>query len=108
MIEKNQTNSKRGGARKGAGRKVGSATTKTREIADKAMEEGISPLEYMLQVMRMPTPDSEDQRLQASHTQMRFEAAKAAAPYIHPRLAAIEHTGKDGGDIGLSLNVNFD
>ena len=28
---------------------------------------------------------------------MRFEAAKAAAPYIHPRLAAVEHSGPDGG-----------
>jgi hypothetical protein len=25
--------------------------------------------------------------------------AKDAAPYIHPKLAAIEHTGKDGGAI---------
>ena len=25
------------------------------------------------------------------------EAAKDAAPYVHPRLSAIEHTGKDGG-----------
>ena len=59
MIENNQSNSKRGGARKNAGRKAGAATTKTREIADKAMAEGISPLEYMLQVMR----NSGDERM---------------------------------------------
>jgi hypothetical protein len=29
-------------------------------------------------------------------------AAKDAAPYIHPRLAAIEHTGKDGGPIRVT------
>ena len=34
---------------------------------------------------------------------MKFEAAKAAAPYMHPRLAAIEHTGSGGGDIGVSF-----
>jgi hypothetical protein len=27
--------------------------------------------------------------------EVRFEAAKAAAPYVHPRLAAIEHAGND-------------
>jgi hypothetical protein len=29
----------------------------------------------------------------------RFEAAKAAAPYVHPRLAAIQLTGRDGEDL---------
>jgi methanogenic corrinoid protein MtbC1 len=70
----------RGGRRQGAGRKPGSLSKKTREIAEKASEEGITPLEYMLGVMRDATAD----------TALRFEAAKAAAPYIHPRLASIE------------------
>lgn len=85
----------RGGARKGAGRKPGSATKKTREIADACAAEGITPLEYMLQVMRAPS-DHEDPKIQVAREAMRFEAAKAAAPYMHPRLAAVEHTGKDG------------
>jgi hypothetical protein len=87
-----------GGARKGAGRKPGSATRKTREIADRAMEEGITPLEFMLQVMREPS-DHEDPKVQVAREAMRFEAAKAAAPYMHPRLAAIEHSGAGGGPI---------
>lgn len=100
MAENNQTKSKqsngRGGARANAGRKAGAATKKTREIADKAMAEGISPLEFMLQVMRDDS-NHEDPRIQAQREAMRFEAAKAAAPYIHPRLQAIEHSGP-GGD----------
>lgn len=52
MFENNQTKSKRGGARKNAGRKAGAATKRTREIADKAAEEGLTPLEVMLQTMR--------------------------------------------------------
>ena len=96
MFEKNQTESGRGGARKGAGRKKGSATKRTREIADRAAEQGITPLEYMLQVMRTePSPELEPRDMLQAIT-MRFEAAKAAAPYIHPRLAAIEHTGANG------------
>jgi hypothetical protein len=33
--------------------------------------------------------------------------AKDAAPYMHPRLAAVEHTGEDGGPIDHSLSVQF-
>jgi hypothetical protein len=100
MTQNNQTKSKqsngRGGSRKGAGRKAGSATKKTREIADRAAEDGITPLEYMLQVMRSELDPELEPRDRLQAASMRFEAAKAAAPYMHPRLAAIEHTGKDG------------
>ncbi len=111
MADNNQTKSKnsngRGGARANAGRKAGSATKKTREIADKAAADGITPLEYMLKVMRDDS-DHEDPRVQAQREAMRFEAAKAAAPYIHPRLAAIEHTGEGGGPIDHSIRISFE
>lgn len=70
----------RGGRREGAGRKPGSATKRTREIAERAASEGITPLEYMLQVMR-------DENQEQS---VRLDAAKAAARFVHPALAAIE------------------
>ena len=109
MSENNQTKSNgRGGKRTGAGRKAGSATKKTRAIADQAIEEGISPLEFMLQIMRTaPSDGVEDPKLLADLQAMRFEAAKAAAPYIHPKLASIEHSGPDGGPIDQSLSVTF-
>lgn len=91
-------NQTRGGKRPGSGRKKGSATKKTREIADRAAEEGITPLEYMLNVMRQDSTH-EDPKVQAVRETLRFEAAKAAAPYIHPRLAAVEMTGKDGAPL---------
>lgn len=90
----NQTNSTgRGGARKGAGRPKGAETRKTRLIAEKAAAEGISPLEFMLQVMRTPVSRSLQGSALVAATTLRFEAAKAAAPYVHPRLQAIEHSG---------------
>lgn len=100
MQSNNQTvsNATRGGKRPGSGRKKGSATKKTREIADRAAEEGITPLEYMLNVMRQDSAH-EDPRIEIAREAMRFEAAKAAAPYMHPRLAAVEHTGADGKDL---------
>jgi hypothetical protein len=116
MFENNQTNSKnskgRGGARKNAGRKAGAATKRTREIADKAAEEGITPLEVMLSNMRFAHLEASGilEKLLASDAEkpngfdslkelMRYramaqEAAKDAAPYVHPRLAAIEHSGE--------------
>lgn len=80
-----------GGSRSGAGRKPG-ATTKMNEAARaKALEGGISPLEYMLDILRDPKRDDG----------LRFEAAKAAAPYVHAKLAAVEHSGPDGGPVQL-------
>lgn len=106
MSENNQTKSKisngRGGARQGAGRKTGAATKKTREIADKAAAGGITPLEFMLNLMREEPPETGDERAMQAYVVMRFEAAKAAAPYIHPRLAAIEHTAPDGIDLRVT------
>jgi hypothetical protein len=104
-LENNQDKS-HGGARKGAGRKPGSANKKTREIADKAIAEGLTPLEFMLQIMRDEPPETEDARLQLAQQAMRFEAAKAAAPYVHPRLGAVEHTGRDGSPL-IPPTFNF-
>jgi hypothetical protein len=33
----------------------------------------------------------------------RLDAAKSAAPYVHPKLANIEHQGKDGGNIVIEI-----
>ena len=70
----------RGGARPGAGRKLGSVTKKTREVADQAIGSGETPLEYLLKVMR----DPDAQRAE------RTDAAKAAAPYMHAKLSSVE------------------
>lgn len=92
----NQGN-QRGGKRPGSGRKPGSKNTRTAELARKAAEAGLTPLEYLLSLMR----DEERE------TNVRLDAAKAAAPYVHPKLANIEHTGKDGGDIRQRVTVEF-
>jgi hypothetical protein len=66
----------RGGKREGSGRKKGSLTKKTQEIIAAAAGKGITPLEYMLEVLRDPT---------ASESR-RDWAAGAAAPYLHSRM----------------------
>lgn len=76
----------RGGKRQGAGRRKGQVSKQTelrKQIAEKALSEGISPLDYMLNILRDETAEKAQ----------RFQAAKEAAPYVHPRLAAVEHSG---------------
>ena len=80
-----------GGRRPGAGRKKGSLTRKTREIANQAAEEGVSPLEVMLKAMRVYY-DAGDYANAATF-------AAAAAPYCHPRLSAVQVRGDGLGPV---------
>lgn len=79
----------RGGSRDGAGRKSGTPNRLTAENVAKAKASGELPLDYMLRVMR---DDSSD-------TDRRDEMAKAAAPFLHAKLASMEHTGPGGGPV---------
>ena len=105
----------RGGRRPGSGRKPGSANVKTREMADQIAKSGIMPLEYMINLMREPKPkrgrgEAEGNyglRIQNWQRQC-FEAAKASAPYTHPRLQAVEYTSPtDDEPVNHSLQVTF-
>ena len=69
-----------GGQRAGAGRPKGTANRRTRETAEAIAASGQVPLDYLLSVMRDPQADA----------QQRLDAAKAAAPYVHPRLSSVE------------------
>ena len=84
----------RGGARKGAGRKKGVPTRRGLQSQSLAAK-GMLPLEYMLAVMRD----------ESVHPDRRFEAAKAAAPYVHPKLASVENTGPGGGPMEHKVSV---
>lgn len=85
-----------GGPRKGAGRKKGTvsdATKARKEIATAALNSGLTPLDYMLSILRDQTQDQS----------ARFTAAKEAAPYVHPRLAAVEHSGDQDKPFGIQI-----
>lgn len=90
-FENNQSQSNgRGGRRKGAGRKPGSVTSRSRKFADEAAASGdLLPLDYMLQVLRDETKGFD----------ARMDAAKAAAPYIHAKLSTVSVGGQDGNPI---------
>lgn len=69
-----------GGHRPGAGRKPGQSTRMNEQARAKALEGGVSPLAYMLTVLRDKEQSSD----------IRMDAAKAAAPYVHARLSSVE------------------
>lgn len=100
----------RGGVRKNAGRKEGAATKKTREIADREAQSGLTPLEVMLNTMRIYVDEAVAYRNVRTETgeidvqsnlaalqllEKASEVAAKAAPYMHPRLASVEHSAKD-------------
>lgn len=80
-----------GGARPGAGRKAGAATKKTREIADRAAAEGITPLDVMLTTMRSLWDQAitEGKVTDMDKAVAAHAIAKDAAPFIHPKLSNI-------------------
>lgn len=86
----------RGGKRMGAGRPIGAVQRVTREARAKATAAGVTPLDYMLCVMRDSGADEK----------RRDTMAQAAAPYIHPKLASIEHSNDPENPMpGVSLGA---
>src|SRR3954463_9800682 len=74
---------RRGGRQKGTPNKL--TAKREAEIA----ASGLTPLDYMLGIVRAETPPGLDATVAVARETLRFEAAKAAAPYCHPRLPAV-------------------
>ena len=70
---------------KTGGRKKGVPNKATAKGQEEIAASGKTPLEYLLAVMR-------DEKVELKDRQW---AAAAAAPYVHPRLAAVEHSGNE-------------
>ena len=70
---------KTGGPRLGSGRPKGSVTKRSSEVVATLLADGISPVEYMLTMMRDETADPKE----------RAWAAEKSAPYVHPRPAPV-------------------
>lgn len=128
----------RGGKRDNAGRKKGALTQRTRAIAEKASAQGKTPLEVMLDNMRHfqqvaldaeavienltaeqisdrdMNPEEQFKLLlsqvkkAAGLRQMAHECARDAAPFVHPRLQSIAHTGEDGGPVAIQFSTVYE
>lgn len=70
----------KGGKRTGAGRKKGVPNKRTQELQEQVEASGVTPLEFLLQIMRDEMGDKRD----------RLNAAISAAPYVHARLSSVD------------------
>jgi hypothetical protein len=74
----------RGGKREGAGRRPGTPNSVTAAREAEVKASGLTPLDYMIKMLRDEDAEPKD----------RMWAAEKAAPYVHPKLASIEHSGE--------------
>lgn len=72
-----------GGKRPGAGRPKGAPNKASVEREKKVKASGLTPLDFLLSVLRDENVPREE----------RVDAAHKAAPYVHPKLASVEHSG---------------
>ena len=88
----------RGGARAGAGRKAGSLgkpkVSVERVLSRATLDPAYSPLAFLLGIMQD----------EAQPTNLRYQCAVAAAPYMHSKLSSVEVKG----DASRPLQVQSD
>lgn len=98
----------KGGRIAGAGRKPGALTKKTRAIATSLGAEGITPLEVLVSGMRIAWGKS----LASEHTDREafaaaIQCAEKAAPFMHAKLATVQHEGKVDGNLTVVIRRFF-
>ena len=82
--------------KKTGGRQKGSKNKATAEREKQIAASGLTPLDYMLGILRDELADP----------QRRDDMAKAAAPYVHPKLQPVD--GKTGdAEIRAKVSVEF-
>ncbi|WP_285295773.1 hypothetical protein [Aureimonas altamirensis] len=85
-----------GGKRPGAGRPKGVPNKATDKRQAEIAASGLTPLDFMIAMLRDETASLEDRKW----------GAEKAAPFVHPRLQAIQHSGDGGGPVQFS-RVDF-
>ena len=86
----------RGGSKSGerrGGRKKGTPNKASAKREAEIAKSGKTPLQFLLDRMRNAKVDMAE----------RIECAKAAAPYVHPKLASVEHSGDGGGPLVVEI-----
>ena len=78
------------GSTKTGGRKKGSKNKATAAREKEIKESGLTPLDYMLEILRDDKATGEDRKW----------AAGQAAPYCHSKLSTVDHSG--------SLNITHE
>ena len=77
----------------GSGRKKGSLNKAAAKREKEIAKSGKTPLQFLLDRMRENKAEMGE----------RVDCAKAAAPYVHPKLASVELGGKNGGALIVEI-----
>jgi hypothetical protein len=103
------------GAPKTGGREKGTPNKATALRQAEVAASGPTPLDALIKKMRFHLSIFEgevakgkgaDGKALALAMDKAAEAARDAAPYVHPRLAAVQHTGADNGPIEHTVSVS--
>lgn len=103
------------GAPKTGGRQKGTPNMATARRQAEVAASGETPLDALIKKMRyhlklfegeVAKGEEADGKALALAMDKAAEAARDAAPYVHPRLAAVQHTGANDGPIEHALNLN--
>jgi hypothetical protein len=84
------------GTPKSGGRKKGIPNKKSVARTEAIEASGLTPLEFMIQCMRNG----------AMPEDFRLDAAKAAAPYVHPKLTSVELKGDPNAPVEVHHTVD--
>jgi hypothetical protein len=82
---------------KTGGRQKGTPNRATAARAAEIAASGLTPLQFMLQVLR------DTKRTHAE----RYKAAVDAAPYVHPKFASVAHTDPEGNALPTVMEIRF-
>src|SRR5262245_29888782 len=102
------------GERRG-GRQRGTPNKATARRQAEVAATGVTPLDALLKKMRyhiklfeaeIAKGEEADGKTLALAMDKAAEAARDAAPYVHPRLAAVQHTGADNGPIEHTVSIS--
>src|SRR5262249_37534168 len=109
MARGSKPGERRGGRTKGTPNKA--SARRQAEVA----ASGATPLDALLRKMRfhlsifeseITKGEEADGKTLSLAMDKAAEAARDAAPYVHPRLAAVQHTGADNGPIQHAVTVS--
>lgn len=106
----------RGGSKPGerrGGRKKGTPNRASIERQAKVAADGATPLDVHIYRMRYHLQRAKDEQgresaapeLVAKELALADDAAKNAAPYVHPKLSTIAHTGPGGGPVEILVDL---
>ena len=88
----------KGGKREGAGRPKGTFAPAKKKLLDRiAASDRKLPLEIMLEAM--------EEAYKAGGAIEAFPIAEKVAPYLHPKMQAVEVSGKDGKPIEQRMEI---